>query len=189
MNARSRVHRGAAVLVGCVLMTSVSACRAGAGQAGSAAADSTTTTTTATAAPATAAATTPAEAGQPAAPVGTGDGGPGSLTLAITSPVMLSGHVNTTVSCETAARRYVASATGTLDGATVTQNVRVAGYAGPGSYPAVISVSVVAADGSKYAISAVPTTVQVTADGGAVSFNASTSGGRALAGSISWACS
>jgi len=169
---------GRTVAVAGGLLVAVSACRAGtlpqAGQAAPAAA--TTSTVGATAA------TT-------AVPVGAGTGGPGSLTVGITSPVTVAGHVDTPVSCETAGRRYVESSTGVVNGATVAESVRVANYTGPGSYPAVITVSLVAADASKYAIDAVPATVEITSAGGSVSFSASTAAGRTLAGSISWACS
>ncbi|WP_232793865.1 hypothetical protein [Pseudofrankia saprophytica] len=123
------------------------------------------------------------------APAGAGTGGPGSLTVGITSPVSVAGHVNTPVSCEVAGRRYAESATGVVNGATVAESVRVAGYTGPGSYAAVVTVSLVANDASRYAIDAVPATVEITSTGGSVSFSASTYAGRTLAGSINWACS
>ncbi|WP_230202768.1 hypothetical protein [Parafrankia discariae] len=167
-------------------------CRAGAVSA----ADSTPAPATSVAAGAEAAGTATAgtaTAAQPAEPSvppgGAGAGGPGSLTVDITSPVDVAGHVSTAVSCQSTARRYVESSTATIEGRTVSQGVRVAGYDGPGSYPAVITVSVVAPDSGRYAIDAVPTTVEITSAGGSVSFSASTSGGRTLAGSIAWACS
>jgi hypothetical protein len=92
------------------------------------------------------------------------------------------------VSCETAGRRYVESATGVVGGATVAEGVRAANYTGPGSYSALVTVSLVGTDAARYAIDAVPATVEITSAGGSVSFSA-TSGGRTLAGAISWACS
>ncbi|MCK9927764.1 hypothetical protein MXD62_11385 [Frankia sp. Mgl5] len=131
-----------------------------------------------------------ATAAEPSAPAGgAGAGGPGSLTVDITSPVDVAGHVSTAVSCQSTARRYVESSTATIEGRTVSQGVRVAGYDGPGSYPAAITVSVVAPDSGRYTIDAVPATVEITSAGGSVSFSANTSGGRTLAGSIVWACS
>ncbi|WP_256790019.1 hypothetical protein [Frankia sp. AvcI1] len=70
----------------------------------------------------------------------------------------------------------------------MSQSVRVIGYNGSGSYPAVITVSVVAPDSGHYAIDAVPATVDITSAGGSMSFSASTTAGPTLAGSISWAC-
>jgi hypothetical protein len=120
--------------------------------------------------------------------VGKGTGGPGSLTVAITSPVAVSGHVDTEVSCQATGARYTASASGTLHGYTVADVVRVVGYHGPGSYPALVTVSVTGAS-ARDAITAVPATAQITAAGGDVSFSATTDAGRTLAGSIAWACS
>ncbi len=123
------------------------------------------------------------------APIGAGTGGAGSMTVGLTSPVAVAGHVDTPVSCETAARRYVESAAGSINGVTVTQSVRVAAYTGPGTYSALVTVSVAQADATRYAADAVPATVEVTATGGSLSFSAATDGGRTLAGTISWACS
>jgi hypothetical protein len=122
-------------------------------------------------------------------PAGTGTGGPGSLTVDITTPVAVAGHVTTPVSCDATGRRYVESASGTLNGATVSQSVRVAGFDGPGTYPAVVAVSVTAADATPQSVEAVPASVEITSTGGSVSFSASTAAGRTLAGSIVWSCS
>jgi hypothetical protein len=120
--------------------------------------------------------------------VGKGTGGPGSLTVAITAPVAVAGHVNTEVSCQTTGTRYLATASGTIQGYTVSENVRVAGYHGPGSYPALVTMSVTGPQAHD-AVSAVPATGEITAAGGDISFSATTAAGRTLAGSISWACS
>ncbi|WP_157472772.1 hypothetical protein [Frankia sp. EAN1pec] len=171
----------------------LTACRAGsASTAGSVPAPATASASAASAGigAETADAATASEPSESSAPAGgAGVGGPGSLTVDITSPVDVAGHVSTAVSCQSTARRYVESSTATVEGRTVAQGVRVAGYDGPGSYPAVITVSVVAPDSGRYAIDAVPATVEITSAGGSVSFSASTSGGRTLTGSIVWACS
>ncbi|MCK9897739.1 hypothetical protein [Frankia sp. AgB32] len=108
--------------------------------------------------------------------------------MAITSPVTLSGHVDTTVTCETPGARYVASASGSLQGYQISESVRVSAYRGPGTYHALVAVSVLGPS-SQDVVTAVPTDAQISASGGSVVFSASTSGGRTLAGSISWACS
>jgi hypothetical protein len=123
------------------------------------------------------------------APVGAGTGGAGSLTVGITSPIAVAGHVDTPVSCDIAGRRYAESATGSVGGSTVAESLRVASYTGPGSYSALVTVSLVGPDAARYAVDAVPANVTITSTGGSVSFSASTSAGRTLAGSISWACS
>ncbi|MGF7239418.1 MAG: hypothetical protein ACQSGP_31345 [Frankia sp.] len=157
-----------------------------------------TSVTSVTAAPATSPAATgpvtPTSAATPTAaasipPVGQGSGGPGSLTVAITSPVTVSGHIDTPVSCAITGARYTASASGTVHNYAVSDVVRVAGYHGPGTYPALVTVSVTAPDNIHYVATGVRTTAQITDTGGAVSFSATTSGGRTLAGSIGWACS
>ncbi|ETA04046.1 hypothetical protein CcI156_09055 [Frankia sp. CcI156] len=189
MNLQAPVRRGlaTATVAGAALLT-IAACQPG--------------TRVVTAAPATATAeqaadqptsTTPVSAATSAAAtstdaVGKGAGGPGSLTVAITSPVAVSGHVDTVVSCQTAGARYVASASGSVHGYAVSDVVRVAGYHGPGSYQASVTVSMTGPD-AHYAVTAVPATAQVTATGGDVSFSATSTGGRTLAGSIAWACS
>lgn len=151
------------------------------------------TVSTTAPAPATATDTTGVANASPAqpstSPGGAGAGGPGSLTVDITSPVTVAGHASTAVSCQSTARRYVESSTTTINGRTVSQSVRVTGYNGPGSYPAVITVSVVAPEAGRYAIDAVPATVDITSAGGSVSFSANTTAGHTLAGSIIWACS
>ncbi len=121
-------------------------------------------------------------------PVSTGAGGPGSLTVAITAPVAVAGHVNTEVSCQTRGARYVATAGGSIQGYTVNDVVRVAGYHGPGSYPALVTMSVTGPQAND-AVSAVPATAEITAAGGNISFSAATDSGRTLAGTIAWACS
>ncbi|CAO5238523.1 hypothetical protein [Frankia sp. AgKG'84/4] len=121
-------------------------------------------------------------------PVGTGAGGPGSLTVAITAPVAVAGHVNTEVSCQTHGARYVATAGGSIQGYTVNDVVRVAGYHGPGSYPALVTMSITGPQAND-AVSAVPATAEITAAGGNISFSAATDTGRTLAGTIAWACS
>jgi hypothetical protein len=124
-----------------------------------------------------------------APPVGRGFGGPGSLTVAITSPVTVSGHIDTPVSCAVTGARYTASAGGTVRGYAVSDVVRVVGYHGPATYSALVTVSVTAPDSTHDVATGVPATALITDTGGEVSFSATTSGGRTLAGSIGWACS
>ncbi|MCK9901647.1 hypothetical protein CC117_24535 [Parafrankia colletiae] len=188
MHQQRRVRAGAAVLTGGLLLASA-ACR---GQVGDTTADppppaGANSPAASTQSSASAAAASAAE--PEAAPAGAGTGGAGSLSISITSPVTIAGHVSTPVSCQTGARRYVESATGATGGATVTQSVRVAAYSGPGTYPALVTVSVLAADSERYAVEAAPASVTITQTGGSVDFSAATAAGRSLSGSISWACS
>lgn len=183
MHQQRRVRAGAAVFAGGLLLASA-ACR---GQVGNATADP--PPPAGTNPPAASPQSSASTAAPEAAPAGAGTGGAGSLSISITSPVTIAGHVSTPVSCQTGARRYVESATGATDGATVTQSVRVAAYSGPGTYPALVTVSVLAADSERYAVEAVPASVTITQTGGSVDFSAATAAGRSLSGSISWACS
>jgi hypothetical protein len=175
VNTQSRVGVRWAVLAGVVLVTAT-ACRAGVGPAPSVVATGSGPVASASAAAVT-------------APVGAGTGGAGSMTVSITSPVAVAGHVDTAVSCQVAGRRYAESAAGAVGAATVAQSVRIAAYTGPGTYSALVTVSVAGTDSSPYAVDAVPATVEVTTAGGSLSFNANTASGNTLAGSISWACS
>jgi hypothetical protein len=123
-------------------------------------------------------------------PVGSGRGGAGSLTLSVTKPVSLSGHVNTTVSCVTAGHTYTASAdNAVVAGYQVAFTVRVTAYHGPATYPgAVVSLRL---DGPTGAIGVadVPAPVTVTSSGGAFTLDTTTESGKALSASVEWACS
>jgi hypothetical protein len=212
MTRHAPIHRGlaAAITAGAALFP-VAACQAGAPTVTAVAATATaaaeptgqpaataspsdapsTPSTVPTAATPVAAATSVAATSRvlpSASVVGKGTGGPGALTVAITAPVAVAGHVNTEVSCQTTGTRYLATASGTIQGYTVSENVRVAGYHGPGSYPALVTMSVTGPQAHD-TISAVPATAEITATGGDISFSATTDAGRTLAGSISWACS
>ncbi len=207
MTLHAPIRRGltAAAVVGAALLP-FTACQAGVPTVTTAAATASPTdapapadpaTDPATSAPATSPASsgpgTPVSAVTPTAaastpPVGRGSGGQGSLTVAITSPVAVSGHVDTPVSCATTGVRYTASAASSVHNYAVSEVVRVAGYHGPATYPALVTVSVTAPDNIHYVATGVPTTAQITDTGGDVSFSATTSGGRTLAGSIVWDC-
>ncbi|WP_239329239.1 hypothetical protein [Frankia sp. CiP3] len=187
--SRSRM---AVMLLAGMAVLPLSACQPGARTAGTAVsaattqASSTSSSVTAAAPVATApVATAPATGGTSA---GRGVGGPGSLTVSITSPITVAGHVDTTVSCDTG-RRYVESASGVIHGYTVTATVRIAAYHGAGSYPAVVTVSVGSSTDGPYAVEAIATTATITSSGGSLSFTGQTAAGRTLAGSISWSCS
>ncbi len=187
----SRSRMAVMLLVGMAVLP-LSACQPGARTAGTAVsaattqASSTSSSVTATVPVATVpVATAPATGGTSA---GRGVGGPGSLTVSITSPITVAGHVDTTVSCDTG-RRYVESASGVIHGYTVTATVRIAAYHGAGSYPAVVTVSVGSSTDGPYAVEAIATTATITSSGGSLSFTGQTSAGRTLAGSISWSCS
>jgi hypothetical protein len=121
----------------------------------------------------------------------TGEGGPGTVTVAITEPVTVSGHAGTNVACQNTARRYTATAqSATINGYQISLTVRIAGYRGPGTYPAVVTVRLDGAGGEVTTVSAVPgINATVTTEGGSFSIKATGDNGRTLAASAKWICS
>jgi hypothetical protein len=135
----------------------------------------------------------PAVSGRPSAsrpPVGTGAGGAGSLTVAVTEPVALSGHLDTTVSCTAANHTYTAGADSALiAGYRVAFTVRVAGYRGAGSYPAALVSLTLDGPSGTIASGAVPEPVTVTGSGGSFTLDTTASSGQTFAATVRWACS
>jgi hypothetical protein len=125
-----------------------------------------------------------------ALPFASGKGGAGSLTLTVTKPVTLSGHVDTTVSCVTAGRTYTASAdSAVVAGYRVAFAVRVTPYRGPATYPAAIVSLRLDGPTGTIASGEVPAPVTVTSSGGAFTLDTTTDTGKALSASVEWACS
>lgn len=160
------------------LCTGVAGCRAGQGQLAGTPTSSAGTVTGAsgTAAPV------------PASTSGA-ENSSGSVTTSLTSPVSLSGTVSAPVSCSTG-RTYRASVTSAeIQGATVSFAVVVVGYRGSGSYPAVVDVTLRQSSGVVTTVAGVSRIPAVlTSAGGSFSVSATGSGGRTVAGSLSWVC-
>ncbi|MCG2801644.1 MAG: hypothetical protein L6311_06035 [Cellulomonas sp.] len=121
---------------------------------------------------------------------GTGSGDAGSLTVALSEPVSISGHVDTTVDC-TAGRAYRATAgPAVIDGTTVSVTVVAADYSTPGAYSAVVTAAVTPTGSEGVSIAGIPgVPVTISATGGSVELSVTGTSGRAISGSISWACS
>ncbi len=119
-----------------------------------------------------------------------GVGGAGSVTVSITQPVEIAGHVDTTVTC-TPGRVYTAHAEGaTVEGATIAFTVTVRGFDGPGSYDGLVSASITESTATETLVSGVPgVPVTISETGGSIDLSASGSAGRTVAGSFDWACS
>ena len=117
-----------------------------------------------------------------------GTGGPGSLTLTLTAPKQVSGHVDTAVTC-VPGRVYRAYGNGAVEGYTVRVTASAAGYTGPGTYPTTLTGSIVAPGGEAFALAGVRTSASISTTGGSAPFQATGSRGHTLAGSVSWACS
>ena len=135
----------------------------------------------ASASPSTSAAATASAAGQPPAT--------GALSVSVTSPVTLSGSVAVPVTCVTG-RGYRASvATGVIHGDQVSYTVAIAPYRGPGSYPAVVAVTLRQSSGAVTTIAGVSRVpASITAIGGSFSVSATGSAGRTFTGSLTWTC-
>ena len=115
--------------------------------------------------------------------------GSGSVSISVTAPVAVSGSVQVPVSC-VAGLAYRASVTSAvLQGNQLSFSVAVPRYHGPGSYPAVVGVTLREASGVVTTVAGLPRIPAViTSTGGSFSVSATGSGGRTLSGSLSWTC-
>ncbi len=122
--------------------------------------------------------------------VGPGSGGPGSITLSLTQPAVVEGHVTTPVTCS-AGHAYEASASSAVvQGYGVSFSVRAAPYSGPGEYATVVTVTLVEPNGTTISVPAVPgAPASISATGGTFSMSATGSNGRSVALALTWACS
>lgn len=115
--------------------------------------------------------------------------GTGSVAVSITSPVTLSGSTAAPVSCATGQGYHASVTSAVIHGDQVSFSVAIARYRGPGSYPAVVAVTLRQATGvvtSIAGVSRVP--AEISATGGSFSVSAAGSGGRTFAGSLTWTC-
>ena len=127
------------------------------------------------------AATSAAAGSQPA--------GTGSLSVSVTSPVALSGSTAVSVSCVTGVSYRASVASAVIHGDQVSYTVAIARYRGPGSYPAVVAVTLRQSTGVVTTIAGVSRVpAAITAAGGSFSVSATGSGGRTFTGSLTWTC-
>jgi hypothetical protein len=120
---------------------------------------------------------------------GPGTGGPGTVTISVTQPVAINGHAGGSVTCTTG-RVYTAVAQSVaVEGYQVSFTVRVVGYRGAGSYPALVTLRLDGATGAVTTVSAVPNIpATITSSGGSFAVNATGDDGRTLAASLQWTC-
>jgi hypothetical protein len=114
---------------------------------------------------------------------------PGSLSVSITSPVTLSGTDEVPVSCATGVGYHAEATSAVIHGDQVSYTVAIARYRGPGSYPAVVAVTLRQSTGvvtTLAGVSQVP--AEITADGGSFSVSATSAEGRTFTGSLTWTC-
>lgn len=113
----------------------------------------------------------------------------GSLSASVSSPVVVSGTVPASVTCQSG-RIYRAETSGvTISGNQLSFTVAIAGYHGPGTYPAVVAVTLRQTSGlvtTLAGVSQVP--AMITSTGGSFSVSATGGEGRTFTGSLNWVC-
>jgi hypothetical protein len=113
----------------------------------------------------------------------------GSVTVSISSPVKDSGTVAVPVSCVTGPGYRAAVTSAVVQGDQISYTAEIPRYTGPGSYYAVVAVTLRQASGvvtTVGGISRVP--ANITTSGGSFAVSAVGSGGRTFTGSLSWTC-
>ncbi|HEX4398444.1 MAG TPA: hypothetical protein VH136_12465 [Trebonia sp.] len=185
---RSSITKVAAVAVPLASLISLTACRgvvvaASPGTGGTATALATSGTV---AAPASAAApaTVAASSGAPATPA------PGSVVISMTSPQSKTWTANAAVTCARTAVLYLASADGSNDeGYNESLAVRVAPYRGPGTYHALVTLTVTGPQGGIASASGIPDEpVTITSTGGTFTIDQTGNDGRTLDATVTWTC-
>lgn len=190
----SSAARLASLVIPLASLISLTACR-GVVVAGSTGAPPSTTATTATtgAADDTAGgATAPADSGAPAAtsaPAVT-PGGAGTLAISVTSPVSESETTTARVTCAQTAVLYLASAVNShVAGYDHSFTVRVARYRGPGTYHALVTLTVTGPRGGIASVSGVPDIpVTITSTGGTFTVDRAGDDGKLLHATVTWTC-
>jgi len=113
----------------------------------------------------------------------------GSVTVSISSPVTDSGTASVPVSCVTGPGYRATVTSAVVQGDQISYTAVIPRYTGPGSYYAVVAVTLRQASGvvtTVGGVSRVP--ARITADGGSFTVSAVGSGGRTFTGSLSWTC-
>jgi hypothetical protein len=185
---RCSITKVAAVAVPLASLISLTACRgvvvaASPGTGGTAAALATSGTV---ASPAS----TPAPASAAANSGAAADPAPGSVVISMTSPQSKTWTANAAVTCARTAVLYLASADGSDDaGYNESLAVRVAPYRGPGSYHALVTLTVTGPQGGIASVSGVPAEpVTITSTGGAFTIDQAGKDGKTLDATVTWTC-
>jgi len=187
---RSSVKTAASAAIPVAALLSLTACR---GVVVAAAQPSATATTAALAtsgtgtAPAT---TAPAADAVPASSVAPAVPAPGSLVVSMTSPVAQTWTAAGAVTCARTAVLYLASADGSNNaGYNESLAVRVAPFRGPGSYPALVTLTVTGPQGGIASVSGVPANAAaITSTGGTFTIDRTGEDGRTLDATLTWTC-
>jgi hypothetical protein len=189
---RSSITKVAAVAVPLASLISLTACRgvvvaASPGTGGTATALATSGTV---ASPASAAAPAPAHASVAANSGAAATPAPGSVVISMTSPQSKTWTANAAVTCARTAVLYLASADGSDDaGYNESLAVRVAPYRGPGTYHALITLTVTGPQGGIASVSGVPAEpVTITGTGGTFTIDQTGNDGKTLDATVTWTC-
>ena len=159
------------------LVTGLSACNSG--QAPSAAPSS----------PATGSGRSMVSAAPASAPAEGASARAGTLSASVSAPVTVSGHVATHVLCATGGVYQAEESRAIIGGNRLRFTVGIVGYHGPGSYPAVVAVTLDQASGVVTTLAGVsPVRATITRTGGSFSVSAVGREGRTFTGSLHWVC-
>jgi hypothetical protein len=108
----------------------------------------------------------------------------------MTSPQSKTWTANAAVTCARTAVLYLASADGSDDaGYNESLAVRVALYRGPGSYHALVTLTVTGPQGGIASVSGVPAElVTITSTGGTFTIDQTGNDGKTLDATVTWTC-
>jgi hypothetical protein len=124
--------------------------------------------------------TTSTTVGQPAV---------GSLAVSVSSPSVVSGTVPAPVTCLTGPTYRAAGSRLTIRGNQLSFGVTIAGFRGPGTYPALITVTWRQVSGLVTTLAGVfRVPAVITSTGGSFSVSATGIEGRTFTGSLTWVC-
>ncbi|HEX3512852.1 MAG TPA: hypothetical protein VHT26_02490 [Trebonia sp.] len=185
---RSSITKVAAVAVPLASLISLTACRgvvvAAAPGTGGTATALATSGTVASPASAAAPASVAANSGAAATPA------PGTVAISMTSPVSENWTADAKVTCAQTAVLYLASADNTeVAGYNHSFAVRAAPYRGPGTYHAVITLTVTGPQGGIASVSGVPAEpVTITSTGGTFTIDQTGNDGKTLDATVTWTC-
>lgn len=170
-------------LTAAVLALGLTACQPGQALAGSTATPASSPSTVASA-PASSASASPV-ATVTAVPSAAG----GSLTTTVSAPVTVAGTAEAPVTCLIGRAYRAVASRATINGNELSVNVLITGYHGPGSYPALVAVTLHQASGVVTTLAGVPQVPAViTSTGGSFTVSAVGREGRRFTGQVSWVC-
>ena len=188
---RSSITKVAAVAVPVASLISLTACRGVVAAASPGTAGTVTSLATSSSVVSAAPAATPATAATAAASSGAAAApAPGTVAVSMTSPVSENWTADAKVTCAQTAVLYLASADNTeMAGYNHSFAVRVAPYRGPGTYHALVTLTVTGPQGGIASVSGVPDEpVTLTSTGGTFTNDQTGNDGKTLNATVTWTC-